>query len=80
MKIVKRMLLLLGAFLLTTLQVFASEADLAIPDLHAGRFSAFGGISAWDCFLRRMRHCGHTGIQLVFTVSNKEASCPRIDA
>lgn len=48
MKIVKRMLLLLGAFLLTTLQVFASEADLAIPDLHAGRFSAFGGISAWD--------------------------------
>src|SRR6478609_2351332 len=26
----------------------ASEADLAIPDLHAGHFNSLGGISAWN--------------------------------
>jgi K(+)-stimulated pyrophosphate-energized sodium pump len=26
----------------------ASEADLAIPDLHAGKFDTLGGISAWN--------------------------------
>jgi len=28
--------------------VHASEADLAIPDLHKGRFDSLGGISAWN--------------------------------
>ena len=27
--------------------VHASEADLAIPDLHKGHFDSLGGISAW---------------------------------
>ncbi len=35
--------------LLQTVKVFASEADLAIPDLHEGHFNIFGGvISAWE--------------------------------
>src|SRR5437868_15346648 len=28
--------------------VHASEADLAIPDLHKGHFDSLGGISAWN--------------------------------
>src|SRR6476620_8679890 len=28
--------------------LIASEADLAIPDLHSGHFSTLGGISAWN--------------------------------
>ncbi|MDZ4686104.1 MAG: sodium-translocating pyrophosphatase [Planctomycetaceae bacterium] len=27
---------------------YAGEADLAIPDLHAGKFASLGGISAWN--------------------------------
>ncbi len=44
--------LLIGSFvffLLTGSPALASEADLAIPDLHAGHFHIFGGtISAWN--------------------------------
>src|SRR5690242_14932216 len=41
---------LLGALfvlLLAAASAPASEADLAIPDLRAGRFSTLGGMSAW---------------------------------
>ena len=49
MNILKRTSLSLGFFLLTTVSAFASEADLAIPDLHAGSYTLFGGtISAWQ--------------------------------
>jgi K(+)-stimulated pyrophosphate-energized sodium pump len=47
LKILKR-IFFSGVFLLASLQVFASEADLAIPDLHAGSYTLFGGtITAW---------------------------------
>src|ERR1700729_2745051 len=34
--------------LLTAAGAGASEADLAIPDLHQGHFDSLGGISAWN--------------------------------
>src|SRR4051794_9277559 len=37
----------LGVLLLTGDTARASEADLAIPDLHQGHFTSLGGISAW---------------------------------
>lgn len=37
--------------LLAATNVRASEADLAIPDLHAGTFPTLGGISAWNLLL-----------------------------
>jgi len=48
LKVFKR-ILLSAAFLFTAVNVFASEADLAIPDLHAGSYTLFGGtITAWQ--------------------------------
>src|SRR5687767_13161230 len=46
--------------------LFASEADLAIPDLHAGTFNLFGGtISAWNLlFYGALVICGTLGISL----------------
>ena len=38
----------LGIFLLAAAGAHAGEADLAIPDLHAGKFDSLGGISAWN--------------------------------
>src|SRR3954453_3372020 len=37
--------------LLAAAGVRASEADLAIPDLHSGHFDSLGGISAWNLLL-----------------------------
>ncbi len=43
----------------------ASEADLAIPDLHEGHFASLGGISAWWLlFLGAWVICGTLGISL----------------
>src|SRR5262249_34818312 len=43
----------------------ASEADLAIPNLHAGRFDTLGGISAWSLlFWGAWVICGTLGISL----------------
>ena len=40
---------LMGTFVFSSVRAFASEADLAIPDLHNGVFHIFGGtVSAWD--------------------------------
>src|ERR1035437_4469629 len=49
MKQYKRAGMLLLASLLTTAKTFASEADIAIPDLHQGPFHIFGQVvKAWD--------------------------------
>src|SRR5438876_4749311 len=53
----------------TATPVMASEADLAIPDLHAGRFFNHGdpnaGISAWNLLLYgAFVICGTLGISL----------------
>ncbi len=43
----------------------ASEADLAIPDLHEGHFTSLGGISAWWLlFIGAWVICGTLGISL----------------
>lgn len=60
--------LLLAAifWLITAAPVHASEADLAIPDLHAGKFNLFGmEISAWNLlFYGALVICGTLGISL----------------
>jgi K(+)-stimulated pyrophosphate-energized sodium pump len=38
----------LGIFLLAAAAAHAGEADLAIPDLHVGKFETLGGISPWN--------------------------------
>ena len=65
MKKLKR-LFFTGAFLVASLQAFASEADLAIPDLHAGSYTLFGGtITAWQLlFYGALVICGTLGISL----------------
>ena len=46
---IKKVLTLMGVSLTSIFSAHASEADLAIPDLHEGVFHIFGGtISAWD--------------------------------
>jgi K(+)-stimulated pyrophosphate-energized sodium pump len=46
-------------------ELYASEADLAIPDLHAGTFPTLGGISAWNLlFYGAMVIAGTLGISL----------------
>ena len=45
----KLMLLMVVGYLFIPLAVFASEADLAIPDLHKGApYTLLGGIKPWD--------------------------------
>jgi K(+)-stimulated pyrophosphate-energized sodium pump len=44
---------------------FASEADLAIPDLHQGTFETLGGITAWNLLAwGALVICGTLGISL----------------
>jgi K(+)-stimulated pyrophosphate-energized sodium pump len=55
----------IAAMLLIGGTVHASEADLAIPDLHAGKFDTLGGISAWNLlFFGALVICGTLGISL----------------
>ena len=52
MKKIRNVSLLMGLLLSFSLSGYASEADLAIPDLHEGTFHIFGGeISAWNFLL-----------------------------
>ena len=44
MKQMKRIVMVLFGSLLTSVSLFASEADIAIPDLHAGEFHIFGQV------------------------------------
>lgn len=66
MKTLKKMLLVPGLVLLNTLAVFASEADLAIPDLHHGApYTMLGGISPFNLLLYgAFIICGTLGISL----------------
>src|SRR5262245_28949603 len=51
--------------LLAATVVHASEAELAIPDLHEGKFTSLGGISAWDLlFYGALVIAGTLGISL----------------
>src|SRR5436190_15936481 len=51
--------------LLAASAVHASEADLAIPDLHKGHFDTLGGVSAWWLlFGGAWVICGTLGISL----------------
>jgi K(+)-stimulated pyrophosphate-energized sodium pump len=64
-KALKPLLLAIPLLLLTATSVRASEADLAIPNLHAGRFDTLGGISAWSLlFWGAWVICGTLGISL----------------
>src|SRR5438094_305766 len=56
----------LAGVLLTASTAWASEADLAIPDLHAGKFNLFGlEIPAWWLlFCGALVICGTLGISL----------------
>jgi K(+)-stimulated pyrophosphate-energized sodium pump len=55
----------LALLLLAAATARASEADLAIPDLHEGHFTSLGGISAWWLlFIGAWVICGTLGISL----------------
>ena len=64
MKTLQKLAVALAALLLLAAPALASEADLAIPDLHAGTF--FGGaVSAWWLlFCGALVICGTLGISL----------------
>jgi K(+)-stimulated pyrophosphate-energized sodium pump len=66
MKALKSSLLVGGATLLSSLAAFASEADLAIPDLHKGApYTMLGGITPWNLlFYGAMVIAGTLGISL----------------
>ncbi len=61
MQFIKRSLIFLGLLLMSGIPVLASEADLAIPDLHQGYFENFG-LDAWHLLL-------YGSIVIVFTLS-----------
>ena len=77
MKQINRAVILLFAALLTSAKSFASEADIAIPDLHAGEFHIFGQvIKAWDfLFYGALVICFTLGISLwlFFQIKNLKA-------
>jgi K(+)-stimulated pyrophosphate-energized sodium pump len=55
----------LAVLLMAAATGHASEADLAIPDLHEGHFTSLGGISAWWLlFIGAWVICGTLGISL----------------
>jgi len=65
-KILKQLSLLVVLFLSSALQAVASEADLAIPDLHNGApYTMLGGITPWNLlFYGAMVIAGTLGISL----------------
>ena len=75
---VKLLLSMIFGSLLVPLAVFASEADLAIPDLHkgapvypAGRHKTMGSSVLW-----RVHHCGHARYQFVSAPPGQEVESP----
>lgn len=66
MKQFKRAAILLLAGLFTSAQSYASEADIAIPDLHQGTFHIFGNqVTSWDfLFYGALVICFTLGISL----------------
>ncbi len=66
MKTLKKLALSLGMTMFSVMAAFASEADLAIPDLHAGQFENFGGLSGyWILQYGALVICGTLGISLL---------------
>jgi len=64
-KSLKPLLILVAVWLLAASTGFASEADLAIPNLRAGTFDTLGGLSAWNLLLYgAFVICGTLGISL----------------
>lgn len=61
MKNIKRFLLFLGMMISNGIPVLASEADLAIPDLHQGYFAIFG-LDGWHLLL-------YGSLVIVFTLT-----------
>jgi len=61
MRYMKRILFLLGMLVVCSVPVMASEADLAIPDLHQGFFANFG-LDAWHLLL-------YGSVVIVFTLT-----------
>jgi K(+)-stimulated pyrophosphate-energized sodium pump len=61
MRYIKHLLIFLGMFVISGIPVLASEADLAIPDLHQGFFENFG-LDAWHLLL-------YGSVVIVFTLS-----------
>ena len=66
MKNMKRAVMLILASFFVSVSSFASEADIAIPDLHAGSFDIFGlKITSWDfLFYGALVICFTLGISL----------------
>jgi hypothetical protein len=65
------MFLMVAGYLLVPLVVFASEADLAIPDLHKGApYTLLGGIRPWDLLFYGA--CIIAGYQLVSAPPGQE--------
>jgi K(+)-stimulated pyrophosphate-energized sodium pump len=61
MQFIKRSLIFLGLLIMSGIPALASEADLAIPDLHQGFFVNFG-LDAWHLLL-------YGSVVIVFTLS-----------
>ena len=66
MKNMKRAVMLILASFFVSVSSFASEADIAIPDLHAGTFHIFGQeITSWNfLFYGALVICFTLGISL----------------
>ena len=73
-KILKKLSILAALVLLPALQAVASEADLAIPDLHNGApYTMLGGITPWNLlFYGALVIAGTLGISLFLRHQIKE--------
>ncbi len=61
MKSTKRILFIMGFLMLLAAPMFASEADMAVPDLHQGFFARFG-LDAWHLLF-------YGSVIIIFTLS-----------
>jgi len=74
----KLMLLMVVGYLFIPLAVFASEADLAIPDLHKGApYTLLGGIKPWNLlFYGACIIAGTLGISLFLASPGQKVESP----
>ncbi len=84
--LIKRLACALALVFITAAPAMASEADLAIPDLHAGRFFTTAGqpdsgISAWNLLAGgALVICGTLGISLYLRAPDQGPAGPQVDA
>jgi K(+)-stimulated pyrophosphate-energized sodium pump len=72
-RVLKPFLLAVLALFITGSTLHAGEANLAIPDLHEGKFTSLGGISAWNLlFFGAMVIAGTLGISLYLRAQIKK--------